>query len=58
VTKGQAALAILDTVVSVRHRPEAMLPLLSEIVSGAKVLKGARGEAEEVVDSILSAIVD
>jgi hypothetical protein len=35
-----------------------MLPLLGKMVSGAMVLKGVRGEADEVVDSVLYRMVD
>jgi hypothetical protein len=58
LSKGQAALAMLGSVMSTRHRPEAMLPLLGKMVSGAMVLKGVRGEADEVVDSVLYRMVD
>jgi hypothetical protein len=58
LTQGQAALAMLANVMSTSHRPETMLPLLGHVVSGATVLKGVRGEAGEVVDSILQRIVD
>lgn len=58
LTRGQAALAMLSSVMSTRHRPEAMLPMLGQIVSGATVLKGVRGEAEEVVESILNGMGD
>lgn len=58
VTQGQAALAMLDRVMSIRHHPDAMLPALGQMVSGATVLKGRRGEAKEVVESVLQKFVD
>ena len=58
VTRGQAALAMLDRVMSKRHQPGAMLPALGQMVSGATVLKGTRGEAKEVVESVLQKFVD
>jgi hypothetical protein len=58
VTPGQAALAMLDRVMSKRHQPDAMLPALGQMVSGATVLKGTRGEAKEVVESVLQKFVD
>ena len=56
LTRGQAALAILGSVISTSHRPEEMLPMLSHMVAEATVLKGERGEADEVVHSVLNGI--
>lgn len=56
LTQGQGALAMLANVMSTRHRPDVMLPMLGQMVSGATVLKGVRGEADEVVDAILNRI--
>jgi hypothetical protein len=53
LSQGQAALAMLANVMSVHQPPEIMLRMLGQVVSGATVLKGVRGEADEVVDSIL-----
>lgn len=58
LSKGHAALAMLANVISTQHRPEVMLPILGQMISGATVLKGVRGEAEEVVDSVLYKMVD
>jgi hypothetical protein len=49
---------MLGSVISTRHRPEAILPMLGRVVSGATILKGMRGEADEVVDSVLRSIGD
>ncbi len=56
ISQARAALAMLANVVSTRHRPEAMLHMLRQVVSGAAILKGVRGEADEMADSILSSI--
>lgn len=56
ISQGQAALAMLANVMSTRHRPEAMLPMLRHMVSGATAIKGLRGEADEVVESIMNGI--
>ena len=53
LSHGRAALAMLANVRSVHQQPEVMLRMLGKVVSGAAVLKGVRGEADEVVDSIL-----
>lgn len=54
LSQGQAALAMLSSVLSTNHRPETVLPMLGRMVSGAKVLTGVRGEADEVVESVLN----
>jgi hypothetical protein len=54
LTKGKAALAMLDNVLSTRQRPESLLPMLGRAVSDATILKGARGEADEVVGAIVN----
>ena len=37
----------------VRHRPEATLKALREVVTRAPVIKGVRGEVEEAVEKLL-----
>ena len=56
LSRGRAALEMLANAVSLRYRPDVMLAMLNRVVHGATVLKGVRGEAEEVVDSILKKI--
>ena len=53
LTPGQCLLALLAHTVPVRRRPEASLSALQRAISGALMLKGARGEAEETVPSLL-----
>ena len=54
LTAGQGALALLNNAVSINSRPEAAFPVLKHAAAGAPFLKSARGEAKEIVDSILS----
>jgi hypothetical protein len=53
LSPGQAMLAVMESTVPVRHRPEATLRALREIVTRAPVIKGVRGEAEEAVERLL-----
>ncbi|MGB9180732.1 MAG: hypothetical protein WCB68_15985 [Pyrinomonadaceae bacterium] len=53
ISAGQGALALLANTVSARRAPEKALAALQQAVAGAKVLKGTRGEASEIVNSIL-----
>ncbi len=54
LTPGQALLALMESTVPVRHRPEATLKALREVVTRAPVIKGVRGEVEEAVERLLS----
>ena len=56
LSAGQAALALLDNTISIRRQPEVAFNTLQRVVCGASVLKGFRGEAGEVVGSILESI--
>jgi hypothetical protein len=49
---GTRGLALLAHVVAARQQPKAALALLRRVVS-APVLKGVRGEAGEVVSSLI-----
>jgi hypothetical protein len=49
-------LELLSNTVAARRRPEAALSALRHVAERAPVLKGVRGEAKEVVESILSAV--
>ena len=53
VSQGKAVLELLANTVSARTRPEKALKVLPEALSSSRTIKGARGEAAEVVDSIL-----
>lgn len=54
LTPGQALLALMENTVPVRHRPEATLKTLREVVTHAPVIQGVRGEVEEAVARLLS----
>jgi hypothetical protein len=56
VTPGKGALALLDNTVSIQRRPELAFPVLSKVASEATILKGVRGEAASIVDSILKGL--
>jgi hypothetical protein len=53
MSKGKAALALFTRVMSERQSPENLIRRLGQVASAAKVIKGMRGEADNVVDSIL-----
>jgi len=53
---GQAILALLANTVPARRRPKVALATLLRVVSRAPVLKGVRGEAEEVLAAMLEQI--
>jgi hypothetical protein len=50
----QAALALLANTVSARRQPAAVLTALTQVISHATSLKGVRGEAESMVDTLLN----
>ena len=53
LSPGRGALALIANTVAARSKPKEMLPILRQIVTRAPVLKSARGEANQVVESIL-----
>ena len=54
LTRGKGVLEMLSNTVSARTQPELVLNVLPRALETAKILKGARGEARNVVDSILA----
>ncbi len=52
---GRAVMALLAHTVSARRTPERALTTLRQVVADAQVLKGARGEAEEIAETLLAA---
>jgi len=56
LSAGRGALALLDNTVPARLRPEAAMAVVQQVVSNAPVLKGVRGEADEVAAAVLSRI--
>ena len=53
---GQAVLALLANTVSARRQPEKALGALRQAVADAKTLKGVRGDAATLANSILSTL--
>ena len=56
--RGQGVLALLAHTLSARRRPAVALATLEQAMSGARVLKGFRGEAEHAAAAILSRMDD
>ena len=56
LTPGQGALALLNNAVSIQRRPELTFPVLSQVAADASILKGVRGEARHMVDSLLKSL--
>ena len=54
LSQGQAMLALLGHTVPVRRRPRGALATLRKVVASAAVVKGVRGEAEQMCDALLS----
>lgn len=53
LSRGRGVLELLSNTVSARSQPELALHVLPKALAGAKVLKGVRGEARDIVPSIL-----
>jgi len=54
LTRGKGVLELMANTVSARSQPELALSVLPKAVESATILKGVRGDALEIVDSILS----
>ena len=54
LSAGQGVLEILRHTVAARRRPDEVFGTLRKVVARARVLKGARGEANQLVDELLS----
>ncbi len=54
LSPGRAVLALLGNTAAVRRRPEDSLATLRQVVSNAQALQSQRGEAEEIVNSLLT----
>ena len=54
MSPGETVLALLDNTLAARSRPADAIRILSAVAQGAHALRGARGEADRVVDRILS----
>ena len=53
LTRGKGVLELMANTVSARLQPELALTVLPRAVESATILKGVRGDAREIVDSIL-----
>jgi hypothetical protein len=58
LSAGRAVMELLAHTVSARWQPERALATLRLAIANAKVIKGMRGEAEEIADALLSAAAD
>lgn len=58
LSAGQGTLEILAHTISARRQPEVALSTLHQVASRASVLKSKRGEARQVVDSILKTLTE
>ena len=58
LTQGKAVLELLANTVSARSQPEMALSFLPKALASARILKGVRGEASEIVESILRKVAD
>ena len=56
LSRGDAALALLEHTVAARTAPERVLPTLQAVTSGAAAWESPRGEADEVAAAILALI--
>lgn len=54
LSAGQGVLALMENALAARSRPAMVLPVLQRVAQTAVVIKGPRGEAEEVVPRLLS----
>jgi hypothetical protein len=54
VTRGRGVLELMSNTVSARSQPELALTVLPAALASAQILKGVRGEAREIVESILA----
>lgn len=58
LSAGEGALALMANAVGVRRGPKNTLTALQQVVAGATVLQGNRGEAKQVIDYIFAKLSD
>jgi hypothetical protein len=58
LSPGRAAIELLNHCVSARRGPQLVLTALRQVVAGALVFKGVRGEARDMVESLLDIASD
>jgi hypothetical protein len=56
LTRGKGVLELMANTVSARSQPELALSVLPKALESARILKGVRGDAREVVNSILESV--
>ncbi len=56
LSRGKGVLELMANTVSARSQPELALTVLPKALEVAQILKGVRGEATEIVDSILERV--
>jgi hypothetical protein len=56
MSAGEGVLALLANTVPARRRPADAMQILHSVASGAEMFKGARGEAEDLVNVILTQV--
>jgi len=56
VTRGKGVLELMSNTVSARTQPRLALAVLPAALESALILKGVRGEASQIVDSILASV--
>jgi hypothetical protein len=56
VTRGRGVLELMSNTVSARSQPEMALTVLPLALESARILKGVRGEAAEIVEAILAQV--
>ncbi|HWN98586.1 MAG TPA: hypothetical protein VNS63_04885 [Blastocatellia bacterium] len=56
LSAGEGALELIANTVSARREPQRVLSTLNQVVAGAPVLKGFRGDARQVVDYIFETL--
>lgn len=54
LSPGEAVLALLESTLLAHARPDLALATLQHVVSAAVTLKGKRGEAQDIIESLLS----
>jgi hypothetical protein len=58
LSAGEGALAMLENTVSARREPQTALATLRRVVAQSSVLKGERGEAQQMVDFIFNRLAE
>jgi hypothetical protein len=56
LSRGKGVLELMANTVSARSQPELALTVLPKALEAAQILKGVRGEATEIVESILGRV--